>query len=389
MKPRLLYVVNAAYYFLSHRLPVALAAQSSGWEVHVASPASRETREIERAGLTVHPLHLSRWGTLPWQELRSIYALCRLYRRVNPQLVHHIAVKPVIYGGIAARIVTVPGVVNSVPGFGQVFTNRGVAAGCLRIIVKLLYRVALRHPNQCVIFQNPEDRDDFVRDGVVPERETRLIPGSGVDVERFQPSSFATSVPLIVLAARLLRQKGVEEFVEAARRVRSAGWKARFVLVGVPEPGNPGSVPESRLESWVHEGCIEWWGFRGDMPAVFASAHVACLPSFYHEGVPKALLEAAACGRPLVATDTRGCREIVRHGENGLLVPPRDAAALADAFFHLLQNRDALDRMGRASRAIATREFPLARVVRETLGVYEALRARIRGAEEREQTWSQ
>jgi glycosyltransferase involved in cell wall biosynthesis len=371
--PRLLYVANASYYFISHRLPLAEAAQRDGWDVHVAVPGSERNIELERRGLRVHEIRLSRWGVNPLIELRSIAALHSLYRRLRPSLVHHVAVKPVLYGGMAARAAGVPGVVHAVPGLGQVFASRDVRSVALRRVVSRLYRIALHHPNQRVIFQNAADRSRFVEAGYVRPDHARLIRGSGVDVGRFTPAAFPTGRPTVVLASRLLWHKGVGDLVEAASILRSAGVNVRVALVGRPESGNPASIPEATLESWTRTGDVEWWGFQVDMPSVFARAHVVCLPSYYGEGVPKVLLEAAACGRPLVASDIPGCHDIVRDGDNGFLVPPRRPHELARTLGKLLGDGALQGRLGSASRRIVVEEFALDRVVRETLDLYTEL----------------
>lgn len=373
MTRRLLYVVNATYYFVSHRLSLAEAAQRDGWEVHVAVPASERNAELERCGFHVHPIPLSRWGMNPAIELRSVLALCRLYRRLRPSLVHHIAIKPVLYGGIAARAAGVRSVVHTVPGLGQVFASDGIRSAALRRIVLSLYRVALSHPNQRVIFQNLEDRDRLVGSRCVRASQARLIRGAGVDVTRFSPRAFPTGGPIVVLAARLLWHKGVQDLVDASSILEANGVAAKIVLVGRPEPGNPASIPTATLDAWTETGRIEWWGFQDDMPSVFARTHVVCLPSFYGEGIPKVLLEGAACGRPLVASDIPGCREIVRNGENGILVSPRSPQELARALARLLGDEALLARLGAAGRRIAVEEFALDRVIRETLDVYAEL----------------
>lgn len=370
---KLLFVVNDAAYFLSHRLPVAQAAQEVGFEVHVATPEGPATSAIVDEGLTYHPVPLTRKGVNPWQELGSIVALVCLYRKLQPDIVHHVTIKPVLYGGIAARLARVPAVVNAVTGLGYVFIARGFKSSLLRSAVKLGYKVALGHRNQRVIFQNPDDSALFLDAGIVTIRDTVLIKGSGVDTSIFTPLPEVRGTPLVVLASRMLWDKGVGEFVEAASMLRAKGVHARFALVGDTDPGNPSAIPVSQLDAWRKSGVVEWWGRCDDMPTVFAQSHVVCLPSAYGEGVPKVLIEAAACGRAIVTTDTPGCREIVRHGKNGLLVPVRNSKALADALQKLIENPELRARMGKRGREIAVTEFAQERVVDETLRVYQEL----------------
>ncbi len=302
----------------------------------------------------------------------SLFALYRLYNSLRPDLVHHVTIKPVLYGGTMARLARVPAVVNVVTGLGYVFISRGLKGWLLRNSVKLVYRLALNHPNSRVVFQNPDDRETFVRNGLVDASAAVLIKGSGVDVNEFSPTPEPLGRPLVLLASRLLWDKGVGEYVEAARRLREEGVKARFVLVGDSDFGNPAMVMKGQLEAWHRSGIVEWWGHRDNMSAVFAQAHVVCLPS-YREGLPKVLIEGAACGRPIVATDVAGCREIVHDEHNGLLVRPRDAVALADALRRLIENPSDRQRMGLRGREIVMTEFSLAKVIGDTLAVYREL----------------
>ncbi len=372
MSMRILYVVNDANFFLSHRLPLALAAQGEGFDVHVATPLSDDAEKILAVGFTFHPIPLTRRGVHLGEELASVVALYRLYRKVKPDLVHLVTIKPVLYGGIAARLAGVPAVVSAVTGLGYVFIARGFKASLLRMIVKGAYRFALGHANGRVIFQNPDDRSSFLMSRLVDARQTVLIKGSGVDMAQFSPVPEPPGLPLVVFAARMLWDKGVGEFVDAARQLCDRGIKARFALVGDTDSGNPAAVPKSQLESWQQSDVVEWWGQHANMPMVFAKAHIVCLPS-YREGLPKVLIEAAASGLPIVATDVPGCREIVRDGENGFLVPVRDATALAEALRRLIEDAELRRRMGAKGREIAMAEFSVERVVSETLDVYRQL----------------
>ncbi len=374
---RILYVVNDAPFFLSHRLPVARAAHQAGWEVHVATPPSDAAAVITANGFSFHPISMTRKGTNPPAELRSIASLFRLYRRVRPRLVHHVTMKPVLYGGIAARLARVPGVVGALTGLGHVFTADTAGSAVLRSLMKSGLRAALSHPNQMIILQNPDDRSMLIASNIIAPEETTLIPGSGVDMEVFHPSAEPAGPVLVVLPSRMLWSKGIAEFVDAARMLRDAGSSARFALVGDTDPDNPAAVPTARLADWHGSGVVEWWGYQRDMPAVFRQAHVVCLPSFYGEGVPKSLIEAAASGKPIVSTNAPGCREIVRDGENGLLVPIRDSRALADALETLIDSEDLRRRMGARSRDIAVTGFAVERIIAQTLAVYERLLTRI------------
>ncbi len=369
---KLLFVVNDAAYFLSHRLPVALAARNAGFEVHVATPEGPSTAAILNEGFIYHPIPLTRSGIKPWKELGSFIALICLYRNLQPDIVHHVTIKPVIYGGVASYIARVPAVVNAVTGLGYVFIAKGPKAALLRSVAKLGYRVAFSHRNKRIIFQNPDDCETFLKAGIISSQDIVLIKSSGVDVSIFTQLPESESIPLVILASRMLWDKGVGEFVEAAQILREKGIKARFVLVGDTDAGNLAAISTAQLKAWKDADVVGWWGRQEDMPRVFAQSHIVCLPS-YREGLPKVLIEAAACGRAIVTTDVPGCREIVRHGENGLLVPVRDSKALANALQILIESPVLRARMGARGRDIAVTEFAQERVVEETLAVYQEL----------------
>lgn len=371
-RPRLLFTVNQAAFFLSDRLAIARAAAQAGFDVHVATPAEPEAEAIRAEGFAFHPVPISRRGVNPWQEARTLWSLVRLYRALRPHIVHLVTIKPVIYGGLAARLSGVPAVESAVTGLGYVFIEPGPRGAALRWLARTAYRLALGHPNGRAIFQNPDDRAEFLARGLVAERATVLIKGACVDGRIFTPRPEAAGAPLVVLPARMLWDKGVGEFVEAARSLRAAGVEARFALVGDTDPGNPAAIPRPRLTAWRDEGVVEWWGHRTDMPSVLAEAHVVCLPS-YREGLPKSLIEAAACARPIVATDVPGCREAARPGVNALLVPARDPRALAEAIRRLVADPALRRELGARGRALAEAEFSLERVLGDTLALHDEL----------------
>ena len=402
MTARLLYLVNIPRFFLTHRLPLALAARDAGYDVHVATSQFDRDKvaRIRATGLAHHALPLQQHGTAPLNELRALRSILALYRELRPDLAHHITVKALLYGGLAARLSDVPALVNTVSGLGYVFSTDDLRARSLRGAVSLGYRLLLRHPNTCTIFQNPDDRDHFVQRALVDAGQTCVIRGSGVDVTCFCPQPEPTGTPRVLFVGRLLWQKGLAEFVAAARLLRAEGLDARFAIAGYGEAGNPDSVPPETLAAWQREGIIDYLGQRDDMPQVYADAHIVCLPS-WREGVPRALIEAAACGRALVAplvacSDVPGlahggagcdvafrvrragngrCREIVQQEVNGLLVPARAPEPLAAALRRLLQDAALRQRMGAAGRELVLREFSLERVNAATLALYAQLLA--------------
>lgn len=372
---KLLYFVSEDWYFCSHRLPLAVAASEAGFEVVVATRVREHGEMIRQAGLRLAPLtRFSRRGMNPWRELAALWEIFRFYRRELPDVVHQVALKPVLYGSLAARLAGCRRVVNTMAGMGFVFSSERKLARLLRPLVRWAFRLLLGRPGSRLILQNPDDVDFFVGSRLIANNKIALIQGSGVNIREFAPVREEDETPVVMLASRLLWDKGIGEFVEAASILRQQGVEARFVLVGDGDADNPAAVPADRVELWQRSGGVEWWGRRHDMPATLGRAQIVCLPS-YREGLPKVLLEGAACGKPLVATDVPGCREIVRHGENGLLVPARDSAALAAAIGTLLAEPATRQRMGEAGRRLVEREFSQEKVIEQTLALYREMLA--------------
>ena len=372
-EPKILFLVSEDWYFWSHRLPVARAARDAGFRVVVATCVNRHGDMIRKEGFKLIPIRLRRTSQNPFHDLQFILDLVRIYRRERPNVVHHVALKPVLYGLWASKITGVPGTVNAMAGLGSVFVSRSLKAAMLRNVIRMLYRVVHGSKNTRMIFQNPDDIVTFWGAGGAERRDVVLIKGSGVDMSVYSPLPEPEETPLVVFASRMLWDKGVGEYVKAAQRIHDAGIRARFALVGESDSQNPTEVPPAQLEAWQNSGVVEWWGRCDDMPAVFARSHIVCLPSAYGEGIPKVLIEAAACGRAVVTTDAPGCREIVRHLDNGLLVPVGNVSKLADALRQLITDPEMRKRMGGRGREIAVAEFSEERVVRQTLAVYREL----------------
>lgn len=369
----LLLVDNDLSTFLWHRLALARAARESGFDVHVATPPSPDVASVAKEGFTFHPIPMTRRRINPFREALTILALFRLYRELKPDLIQHLRLKPVLYGTLAARLAGRPAVANLLTGLGYLFASGGFKATALRGIAEIGLRVALRHPNSTVLFENPDDRRLFVQSKLVNENRTAVIAGSGVDTDIFHVEPFASGPPLVVLASRMLWDKGVGDFVEAARRLAAQGINARFALVGDTDPGNPKAIPREQLQKWHDEGSVEWWGWRRDIQSVIGQSHIVCLPSSYGEGIPRILIEAASCGRPLIATDAPGCREIVQDGVNGFLTAARDVVSLADAIRTLVNDRDLRVRMGRKGRELVSSRFSLEDVLNSNIAVYDDL----------------
>jgi glycosyltransferase involved in cell wall biosynthesis len=368
---RLVYVINDAEFFVRHRMGHVAEAIAEGYDVHILVPPGAATASMIADGATVHALPLARGKASPVRELQTISAIARLYRQLRPQLVHHISVKPVLYGTIVARALGVPGIVNTIPGMGWLFTGEDTAAAVRRKLAIAFYQMALRTQRMRIIVQNPDDRDELVRERIASPESIVVLDGAGIDLDEFRFHEAPDGPPLVVMPARMLRDKGVVEYVEAARALR-ATTNARFALVGGIDPHNPAGLKESALNEWQSEGVVEWWGHREDMPQILAQAAIVALPS-YREGMPRTLLEAAATGRPIVTTEVPGCRQAVIHGETGLLVPSRDSAALARALKTVIDDHALRVRMGRAARAMAERRWDINKIMRETLDVYKTV----------------
>lgn len=370
---RLLIVVNSDWFFLSHRLPIAKAARERGYDVHIAAIDTGQGKTIEQEGLRFHPLPLTTSGTNPFRELWAIFALFRLYRKIRPDIVHHVTIKPILYGSLVAWLFPGMRVVNAVSGLGYMFTD-AARAKVLRPVIRFLYRLALGHPRSAAIFQNREDRERFVAADMLPAERAVLIRGSGVDPEVFAKTPEPDQdPPVVLLSSRLIWDKGIGEFVEAARMLAGKGIRARFILVGRPDTGNPRAVPVAQLERWVEEGVVEWWGHRADMPAVLAAANLVVLPTRYPEGVPRALIEAASVGRAIVTTDSPGCRDIVEHEVSGILVSPGDTNALASAIERLLGDPALRRRYGENGAFRVRRDFTVQKVVEAHLSLYRSV----------------
>ena len=375
---RLLFVVNVAWFFISHRLALASAAKQRGWEVHVAAggATSTEIELLERAGFHFHNLVLERSSRNPLHNAALVLRLIKLYRKVKPLLVHHVTIKPVMLGTLVARILRVPSVVNAVSGLGYSFTSNISRRRALHAIVGLAYRVCLSHSNMTVIFQNPDDRADFLKWTGIESLNSVLIAGSGVDVDAFHPTPEPETTIRVTLPARMLRDKGVVEFCKAIGDLKHQGILIEGILAGGIDPENPESLTTAELHQLELRYGVRWIGHCKDVVSLFAQTHIVCLPS-YREGLPKVLIEASAAGRAIVTTDVPGCRHVVEDTVTGILVPSGSVGALTDAIARLASSADLRRRLGHAARQRAEREFALNHVVSSTLLLYEKLGALI------------
>ncbi len=359
---------NTDWYLYNFRLDTARYLKEQGWDVVLMSPPGNYSDRFAAEGFRFIPFDFSRKGINPFLELTTIRRLRQVYEKERPDLVHHFTIKCVIYGSFAAKQSGIKAIVNAITGLGYVFTSKNFSARMIQKVVSLLYRRALAGTQ--VIFENPDDAILFGQSGFTRDAEDHVILGTGIDTDLFRPVPPPDSVVLTILPARLLWDKGVGEFVRAAEIIHRKGIPARFALVGKKDDGNPSSISYEQMTQWQKEQNVEWWGWQENIIPVLSMADIVCLPS-YREGLPKILIEASACSRPIVATDVPGCREVVADGVTGLLVPVRNADALADALEKLIHDRDLRLKLGEAGRERAIELFSNERVNRETAIVYQ------------------
>jgi glycosyltransferase involved in cell wall biosynthesis len=370
VKPVLAYLVTEDWYFLSHRLPMALEAQRAGYEVHVITQVNKGAAAIEALGFHLHAVVWRRGSVNPYDFLSIIRAVRRIYRSVDPDLVHHVALQPTIVGSLSAaglRCVRL----NALAGLGFAFTSDTPKAKAVRFILRALLRYVLGHPRAAVLVQNPDDRAAVRSLGIAGEK-IFVIAGSGVETGKLTPLQEPSGPVTAAFVGRLLDDKGVRTLVQAHEILARRGQPVRLLIAGDPDPANPVSIPPVEIAAWGQRAGLDLLGHVPDIREVWKAAHIAVLPS-RREGLPKSLLEAAACGRPIVATDVPGCREIARRDVNALLVPPDDAEALADAIGRLASDAGLRRRFGEAGRRLVESEFSAERVGREIVALYDRL----------------
>jgi len=370
---KIVFFVAEDWYFLSHRRGLAKACRDAGWEVVVATRVTTHAAEIEAAGFALESIALERGGTDPWRDLQSLIAIVRMLRRQRPDIVHLVGLKPLLYGSLAALLTGVPHVVGAIAGMGSLLSGAAKGTGMLRALVVAALRPLIGRSRVRVIVQNDDDRALLLDRHLAPAGRIVTIRGSGVDLAAF-PALPAPAAPPVVFAlvARMLVDKGVPEAVEAVGIARARGAPAILRLVGAPDPQNPMTIDEARLREFAARPGVEWLGPRDDIVAVWRDAHVAVLPS-WREGMPKALLEALACARPVLTTDTTGCRDVIEDGVEGLLVRLRDPPALAAAMVRLAGDAALRARMGAAARRRAEERFDERRTIAAHLDLYRAL----------------
>ena len=368
----LLMVVNVDWFFTSHRLPIALAALNAGYEVHIATSLTQNREFLEKYGFVVHPIEVDRSSAGAVGLIKLFFALMILFWKLKPDILHLVTIKPVLIGGAATRFSPVKGVVYAVSGLGHVFITNSILGKVRRKIVAAWYKFVLGAGNIRIIFQNPDDLHEIEAIAGIRKDQVVIIPGSGVDLNKYRLTSLPKGEVTVIMASRLLSTKGVREFVAAATHLKGSGINARFWLVGDPDPSNPASISQSEIEDWAKIGCVNLFGHRSDIATLMEQAHIVVLPS-YREGLPKVLIEAAACGRVVVTTDVPGCRDAIEQGVTGVLVPAKDCVLLADAILLLIKDQQLCLKMGLAGRKRAEEIFDINSVINTHLLIYKSL----------------
>lgn len=369
---KIVYIVNVDWFFISHRLPIALEALKRGHEVHIFTKDTGNMDYLKSLGLKVHPINLERGSINPFSSFKLLFDLKNKLKKIKPDVVHLVTIKPVLIGGLASILAKVPSIVYAISGLGFIFTNTMLKAKILRLGIIPLYRLALSAKNKTVIVQNLDDLRILRQYVSIPESQTVLIPGSGVDLQQFNVQPLPLRNKIVLMACRLLADKGVYEFYKSTQLLKEKYPEVRFVLVGGIDPDNPASLTEQELNEWVEKGDLEWWGHQSDMPEVLSQATIVVLPS-YREGMPKVLLEAQALGRPIVTTDVPGCREAIENGKTGFLTQVKDEHSLATAIEKLIINDELCLQFSHNARALAEQKFDIEQVVKTHINIYENL----------------
>ena len=378
-RKKILYIINEAFFFISHKNELASTVLNLGYEVHVAVPRDHvwasenfHVGHLIEKGYIVHEYDLSRRGQNIIKEIISFIQLSLIIHRVKPRILHLMTIKPIIYGGIISLFFAKPKVIFSITGLGQVFVSKGAWAFIRKIVVTYILKLIFMKKSSRIIVQNNYDFDILVNKKVSSNNSINIIKGSGVNLSEFPFAKESTNdPPLVVLASRLLWEKGIKEFVEASKFLKKKSVNARFVLVGDTQPSNPRSVPKEKIQAWSQEGFIEWFGRRDDMQKIISESTVICLPTKYGEGVPKVILEAAASGRVLVVSDNPGCTELVKDKINGLVVPRGDSTSLASAIEKVLEDKILRKKLISSAYYAVVKEFSSEEVIKKTIELYE------------------
>ena len=369
------FVINNLEFLFSHRIDICTRCVDLGYRVHVIGPYKAElVEQLKELGIVFHHVNFSRGGKNPFIEFLSMVGLYKILKKTKPDMVHLITIKPYLYGGVVAKLLDIESLVASVAGLGIVFSSNSIKYILLRKILHPFYKLAFSHDNQTVIFQNKDDKQNLLDFGVVSNDKCIIIRGSGVDLNLFQNTIEKDNKPVIVsMASRLLLDKGVKVFVDASKILKQKKVNVEFWLIGSPDFGNSNSVSNRQLSKWSSQGLIKLLGSRDDIAVLFSKSNIVVLPSFYGEGLPKVLIEAAACGRAVITTDHPGCRDAIEPKKSGLLIPVNNCSELANSIEYLANNKQVREDMGKAGRLLAEGEFSVVTVVDTHIDLYKAL----------------
>jgi glycosyltransferase involved in cell wall biosynthesis len=367
---KLLFIVNVDWFFISHRLPIALAAIKNGYEVHIACGITDRQRELELLGIIVHPVSLTRSGTSLLKEIKAIKEMNTVVKKVLPDVVHLVTIKGAVYGGLVTRFKGIKTRVASISGLGFVFIDESLKARVIRFLVTKLYRLALNSSNTKVIFQNENDKNIFIHNNIIKAKQSLIVRGSGVDLKMYNYLPEPSGEKVIMFLARLLKDKGLIEFCDAAIELKKSGFTGKFVLVGDIDLENPNSITQSELNSYISSGAVEHWGFSSNVSETISKSHIMLLPS-YREGLPKSLIEAAACGRVVITTDVPGCRDAITPNVTGVLIPIKSTAAIVSAVLDLCDKEEKRKAMGKCGRELAESHFDISDVITTHLNLYK------------------
>lgn len=373
-KKKLLFLVNNLSFFISHRLSIAEAAIAKGYDIFIGygKLGDADLKLLEKKNFKVNYIEMHSSSFNIFKDFKTIFYIWKFFKKVKPDIIHLITIKPYLYGGIVSRLLGVQSLVSAVSGLGTLFINNNLKNRLVRLILYPFYCLAFNHSNQRIIIQNKEDIKELINWGVLLKSKVKLIKGSGVKIDNFKDLDERQGIPVVCFAARLLWNKGVYELVQAARILKARGIKAKFFLAGDLDIGNPSGLNIKDLNELKKEDHIEFIGYQKDIPKLYALSHIICLPS-YREGLPKALIEAAAASRAIVTTDVPGCRDSIIPNKTGLLVPIKDPQKLAEALKWLIEHPKERLSMGKAGRKFAEKEFKIEKIVQEHLDIYEEL----------------
>ena len=377
MKKKLLFLVSHVSFFISHRLPIAISAKQKGYEVIVVfGELDADTKVLSNEDIDFFHISIERGGKNFLKDLKSIYLIWKIFKKIKPNIVHLVTIKPYLYGGIIARLTKVPCVVSAVSGLGSVFIQKNFINKILRILLYPIYKFSFNHPNQCVIVQNRDDAELLTSWGVLDKNKIQLVKGSGVNLNDFKQLEESQGIPTVSFVARLLRDKGIYEFVTAANLIQKRNIKANFLIAGDLDLKNPSGLKVKDLDILKKNKNLEILGHQNNIAELYFKSHIVCLPS-YREGLPKALIEAAAASRAVITTDVPGCRDVIIPDKSGILVPVKDSKKLADAIEYLIDNPEVRVSMGKEGRKFAEDNFKIENIIINHLEIYKNLQKKI------------